>query len=447
MDSTRTRRDSSCADRPVQDLVLQPTRSERESFERFRTAVAARIWPRLGLLLAGAALLWWPLDLVLFGNDPHKLTVFAWFRLVLVLVNPVLAYAGHRWGPTASNSVGLIGAIIAVEVGWAAACMSYASHGDPAWFAFFYLAPMFTVLLQATLVWRLVLASVVSATGWVAFHLLPATLPDGALLAASFLLFTTLLAVALGHWHHGLLQTQFLLRRRLDQERAALASLTKELEARVAAQTGDLRALTRRAQRARVEERQRVGRDLHDELGQELAALSLLIETMDGGEPGAEHAAAAPLRSVVTRARGSLRRVLDDLRPRLLDELGMEDAVRELVRERCEAAGLAWTVEVERVDRPVTEALAVAVFRVIQEGLNNVLRHGEARSVHLRLAQEGPLFVLDLHDDGKGFVPGAGVGRGLSIIRERCEALGGEARWRNNGGTSLRATFALGEPE
>lgn len=428
----------------VAEAARLPGVDELRAVDEALFLATTRMWPRLGLLLAAGALAWWPADLLLFADDPHAQRVFAVFRLGIIVPNVIMALVGPLLRPLFPYWVPLLSLVVIAEVAWAGACMRVASHGDPAWFGLFYLAPFFTILLLVPLAQRVVVATLVSIAAWCGFHLGGAAWPHLAAMGASQLGFTTVLAIALGHWFYGALRTQLLLRGRLATQHEVLAGLTATLEARVAAQGADLLALSRRAWRARVEERRRVGRDLHDDLGQELTALALLVETLDAGDDARSAAVAQPLRAITARARESLSRVLDDLRPRLLDEVGMEDAVRELVRERCEAAGLQCRVEVGAVALPVREAVAVAAFRVVQEGLNNVLRHANARRVRLSIEQDGTDLVVILSDDGQGMRSETTTGHGLEIIRERCAALGGDAVWTGDAGTTLRAWLPLG---
>lgn len=421
------------------------TPDEVAAFDVHRLAFSVRVWARLGLLLAAAAAIWWPLDLVVLADDPHVRRTFAVFRVGIIVTTVALSLVGPRLVSLYRFAVPLLGLTIAAEVGWAGACMGVASRGDPSWFGFFYLAPLFTVPLLAPLRQRVVVAAGVSTVAWGAFHLaVPSLAPITVATAtsASQLVFATLIAIALGHWVYEALENQFMLRGRLESKRVVLQELAATLEARVAAQGADLLALSQQAQRARVEERRRIGRDLHDDLGQELTALALLVENL--ADDGAD--AVPPLRAVVTRARESLSRLLDGVRPRLLDELGFEDAARELLRERCEASGLRWSVRVHHVSRSVGRSQALTLFRVLQEALHNVVRHAEASEVRLAVLQEADMLVLELADDGVGVRLGAHAGRGLSIIRERCAELGGDAVWSspNGHGTTLRARLPLG---
>jgi len=422
----------------------RPSPDEARAFDQHRLAVSARIWPRLGLLLSAAALVWWPLDLVVFADDLRARAVFAVFRAVIIAVNLVLSVIGPRQQRLYPYGVPILSALVALEVAWAGLCMHAAGDGDPAWFGFFYLAPVFTVLILAPLGQRILAACLVSASAWLSFHLAGPTLPAGAAVAASQMGFATLVATALGHWLYQAIESQFVLRRRLDQEHQALGALTAELEDRVAVQTADLLALSPRAQRSRVDERRRVGQDLHDDLGQELTALGLRLESLGRGGGALDPAELAPVQELVTQARESLSRILDDLQPRLLDELGMEDAVRQLVDECCTVAELGWALDVRPVALPVSDAVALVVFRVVQEGLHNVVRHVRARSVRVSIAQEDRSLVLVLADDGVGVPPAEGKGRGCPIIRSRCAELGGTATWLSGPGTTLRVCLPLG---
>jgi signal transduction histidine kinase len=144
-----------------------------------------------------------------------------------------------------------------------------------------------------------------------------------------------------------------------------------------------------------------------------------------------------------------LRRTIAALRPLVLDQRGLEAAVRELadatrdraLLERCE-------VGIDLGDQPLDPAVETAVFRVVQQALANVEQHAAARRLRVALRRQGAMVVLDVEDDGRGFdpveaevVPGQG-GFGLVSMRERVQAIGGRltVTTRQGGGTRLQAT-------
>jgi len=193
---------------------------------------------------------------------------------------------------------------------------------------------------------------------------------------------------------------------------------------------------------AREEEKRRIARELHDDLGQRLSALkmdmAMLGTDVKEGRPAEEvleeiHA----MNGVIDETVASVRRIASDLRPALLDELGMLPAIEWLANDFASRYGLAVTVEGE--DAEVPEQTAIAVFRIAQEALSNVVRHAQARSVQIHLGCEDGRIDLQVQDDGVGSTgwdrqspanANANVNAnrrslGLLGIRERARLLGG----------------------
>lgn len=197
----------------------------------------------------------------------------------------------------------------------------------------------------------------------------------------------------------------------------------------------ELRRLSLRLELAREEERARVARELHDELGQMLTSLKLevnaLIERLAG-------AGAAPDVAVVNRLQAILgiaemgiqtvRRVATDLRPAALDHLGLTEAIegelvkfhaRTRIRYRFSRRGEEPQMDVER---------RTALFRILQEALTNVARHSNAGTVVVTLSRTGKAVCLRIRDNGRGIRPEVVTSRqsvGLLGMRERAASLGG----------------------
>jgi two-component system, NarL family, sensor kinase len=199
-------------------------------------------------------------------------------------------------------------------------------------------------------------------------------------------------------------------------------------------------------------ERARVARELHDGVSQWLVSVKYLFETAlsraRGGHADAE--VTTPLDAGVERLRevlGEVRRISHDLRPALLDDLGLALALEHLVREWSERSGIAADVQCDGAD-DLPEALATALYRVAQEALGNVELHAAAQHVRVSLRRSEGGLAFEVADDGVGFdaahmlqAPRAGLG--LTHMRERIESLGGRFELRSGaGGTVLGARFA-----
>lgn len=186
---------------------------------------------------------------------------------------------------------------------------------------------------------------------------------------------------------------------------------------------------------AREEERRRLRNDLHDGLGPTLAALGLTAATVRELIPADPQAAAevvGQLQRAIRAAVGDVRRLVYDLRPPTLDELGLVEAIREqAVRLSAHATGesaaaLQIELDVPAPLPPLPAAVEVAAFRLAQEALTNVARHACARSCRVRIVcLAGRALALEVIDDGVGLPSDVRHGVGLVSMRERAAELGG----------------------
>jgi signal transduction histidine kinase len=205
-----------------------------------------------------------------------------------------------------------------------------------------------------------------------------------------------------------------------------------ELAERLAARTDELGELSRMMVRQHEAERLRLSRELHDETAQTLSAVKLEVGMLrEGADADTTERLDRVLRLVDDGIRG-IRRVTNDLRPALLDDLGLAAAIRSLaedVRERGR-----FTVQTDlpgQVPRLAPEA-ELALFRAAQEGLANVVRHADAAHVVLRLREDGETLRLTVQDDGRGLSAtpddSAHHHLGLAGMRERIQTLGGRVQ-------------------
>ncbi|MEZ5078611.1 MAG: GAF domain-containing sensor histidine kinase [Solirubrobacterales bacterium] len=209
----------------------------------------------------------------------------------------------------------------------------------------------------------------------------------------------------------------------------------------------DLQLSRERLVAAREEERRRLRRDLHDGLGPALAGMAMQLDAAKSRSSDPEiEAVLGELRAETQDAIADIRRVVYELRPPALDELGLVGALREQAA-RLSAGGDGLSVTVEAPDLPpLPAAVEVAAFRIATEALTNVSRHAGARRGLVELTLAGGLNV-EVADDGRGFgSPSAGVG--LTSMRERAAELGGAltVRERPGGGTLIRAELPVEAP-
>jgi hypothetical protein len=158
------------------------------------------------------------------------------------------------------------------------------------------------------------------------------------------------------------------------------------------------------------------------------------------------------LRAAVKGAMDTVKRLSLDLRPPMLDDLGVSAAVEWLVKDFCRRAGLRHSVRItpENLDAP--PQAGAAIFRILQEALTNVARHAQAGQVRVTLSWDGHRYRLLVEDDGRGFEPDKAGGRsslGIMGMRERAAACGGSLaiESRLGGGTRVEAEIPAAEGE
>jgi signal transduction histidine kinase len=257
---------------------------------------------------------------------------------------------------------------------------------------------------------------------------------------------------------------------RLD-EMSALTDVARRAGALVqaAALIAELQRSRETLVTAREEERRRLHRDLHDGVGPELAGLALQLDSLAGrlaGQPDLADRARA-LRDRMRQTVTGVRRVVDDLRPPALDELGLADALRQhfavypatrvvasalpdcvgtsAARDRDGMPADADPVQVTAGTLPpLPAAVEVAAYRIASEAVANAFRHGDATACTVQLSADGTGLHLDVRDDGTGIPPDAVPGVGLASMRDRAAELGGELGIDTGpSGTTLHARLPL----
>ncbi len=206
--------------------------------------------------------------------------------------------------------------------------------------------------------------------------------------------------------------------------RATLASLHEERMAVLREQFAQVTA-------AQEEERQRIARELHDGLGPALASLNIRLRTVRKLLERDAHPVAGEIEELAEQTQAcirDIRRLIHDLRPVALDELGLVPALREHLT-RCEHEhGLIVEFAADEGER-LPASVETALFRIVQESVNNVLRHAQAQHVQVILERDADRVKLRVADDGQGFdtsLPRSGRHVGLWSMRERVEQLGGQ---------------------
>lgn len=228
------------------------------------------------------------------------------------------------------------------------------------------------------------------------------------------------------------LATDITAQKRDEAERTALVEHVHALALRFLAATED--------------ERRRVARELHDGIGQ---AISMAKLELGRAPPRVDHAA-----EILRLALEEVRRLAIDLRPAMLDDLGLPDAIETHARRVADAAGLGLELDVVRPAGRWPELVETTLFRVCQEALANAIRHAGAGTLRVCLANGSGVVRLSVSDDGRGFdedraraASRSGTSSGLSIMEERMRLAGGTAHLEStHGGTTWTFSLPLPEP-
>ena len=223
----------------------------------------------------------------------------------------------------------------------------------------------------------------------------------------------------------------------------ALPSISTELQMRIV--------------EAQEAERARLAQEVHDGPAQALSNAIFQVEFIDRvfeSDPRMARTELGFLRELLRRELGDVRSFLSQLRPPVLDELGLDGAIADTVATQAALSGLHITTELEGATTGLTEATQTVVLRVVQEALQNVRKHAGATNVVVATMLADGQWVMEVRDDGRGFDTGAVAARGrrnfgLQFMRERAELVGAqfEVRSRPEAGTVVRLTIPLTHKE
>lgn len=235
-----------------------------------------------------------------------------------------------------------------------------------------------------------------------------------------------------------------------EQSRRLLKEHADKLESAVAERTEELSALSTYLQSSAEREKSTLARDLHDEFGAILTSAKLDVAWLQGRVNGTDPAVQERLQqlsNVLDEAVNLKRRVIESLRPSLLDHLGLSAAIQWYVQETCDRADLACDVIVPEDGTDIPPQIAIDVYRLIQEALNNTVKYAQASVVEVELAERADHYELRIGDDGMGiaqFKPDH-LTHGLAGMRHRVRALGGrfEVNTAPGKGTNIRAWIPM----
>ncbi|ABS26012.1 ATP-binding protein [Anaeromyxobacter sp. Fw109-5] len=230
---------------------------------------------------------------------------------------------------------------------------------------------------------------------------------------------------------------------------------TRELNealARVRERDADRSQLLRKVITAQEDERKRIARELHDETTQSLAVLAMGLEAAQDALRTGLTPRLDEVKAVALRTLEDVHRLILDLRPSVLDDLGLFSAIQWYAERSLETRGISVRCEFGELDRRLPPELETALFRMCQEAMSNVARHAQASAVLVQVGVENGAIQIDIEDDGRGFDVEAAARRegrrpwGLLGIRERAEILGGSARIDSAPGQGTRVQVRVPLP-
>ncbi len=246
---------------------------------------------------------------------------------------------------------------------------------------------------------------------------------------------------------------------RVEQYASALEESKTELEQRVEERTRQVQQLAvvrgqllERLISAQEEERRRVARELHDEAGQSLTMLMTGIgKAIDSLPDGATEASEelSHSRSLAAQTLAELRKLIYDLRPEVLDQLGLVPALRSYVKSHLDTGKIKLQLNFSGVKERLSPEVEITLFRIIQEAVTNIVRHAEASVVKIEVAAKDSMATTIIEDNGKGFNVEAAFESpeswGLRGMRERVTIVGGKLsiESRAGGGTRLKLQIPL----
>jgi hypothetical protein len=236
-----------------------------------------------------------------------------------------------------------------------------------------------------------------------------------------------------------------------ETKRQSLVEERERLEREVSARTAELSELSNYLQTVREEEKSRLARDIHDELGGILVGAKMDVAWAAERFRDREPEVAAKLKRALTMLDEGVemkRRIIEELRPTLLDNLGLASAIDWQVHQVCDRAGLQCSLKLDDTDVELPPDVTIALYRIVQEALTNIVKYAKARRVDVELTQDSEGVSLLIKDDGVGLPAGAdtnALSHGISGMRQRVRALGGDfqIRGKPRAGTTLEVDIPL----
>jgi signal transduction histidine kinase len=237
-----------------------------------------------------------------------------------------------------------------------------------------------------------------------------------------------------------------------EQRRRIAVEDKRRLESEVEDRTAELSELSSYLQKVREDEKSKLARDIHDELGGILVSAKMDVAWVEERMKKKDPEMSAKLERALQALDDGVqikRRIIEELRPTLLDNLGLSAALDWQVHEICDRAGITATVATPADDSTILPQISIALYRILQEALTNIVKYAKAKNVNVDLGLDTETVTLLIEDDGVGIPADAQnnlLSHGIAGMRQRVRALHGEfsiAR-RPEGGTMIEVNIPLG---
>lgn len=223
----------------------------------------------------------------------------------------------------------------------------------------------------------------------------------------------------------------------------------KKSEREIIESRGKLRSLAAHLQVIREEERERIAHEIHDELGQALTALKMDIHWIRSKFPGTEASLVektSAMSTLIDTTVQSVKRIISELRPRLLDDFGLSSAMEWQVSEFMKRTGIQCDIELLSENIILDKTRSIVIFRIFQETLTNITRHSEATRVKVSLKENETVVEMRVFDNGKGFAENqlsAPQSFGIIGMRERAYSIGGNLSITTDRGAGTTVTLTI----
>jgi signal transduction histidine kinase len=434
----------------VSDVQLTP--QEEDAYHAERRQQGMENWRFLIFFVVIADLLWWPTDALGYGPIAQGVQVFAIMRAYTLVVS-LLLLGLLSWSTTVQkNALVWMGAVgLSVQFVWA---YELGRMGPPTETWFIGLSPAMFIPVAVSLqtrsrVFVTFAFGLATFAGYFGFH---PQYRDNWMVPALFgyYFFLVALSILAGLYADRLRKESFSFRQKLAKQAVELQLFNEQLDRRVQEATAELRSLTTHLETVRESERAHISRELHDELGQQLTALSLttsVARARYSQNPANIGALLTQMDSLISRTRTTTRNLVSNLRPQILDDLGFAAGIDWLVRQMESSTGATGSISLPSPTWSPPQPLILPTFRIVQESLTNVARHAQAKRVHVEISEEEDRLHIRVIDDGVGLqVDRKQPGKmGIVGMRERARAMEGEFDITSIplGGTTVSAWFPL----